>query len=96
MQSYALVGRVAILGRIPHHEHHPARALATPAGASGNARRTFRRWVWALAGLVSRSEMLTVAVGLSPRVCSVKWVRRGATIESASGFQTSLRDAPEP
>ena len=38
--------------------------------------------------------MLTVAVGLSPRIGSVKWVRRGATVESASGFQASLRDAP--
>ena len=36
--------------------------------------------------------MLTVAVGLSPRIGSVNWARRGATVESASGFQVSLRD----
>ena len=36
--------------------------------------------------------MLTVAVGLSPRIGSVKWAHRRATVESASGFQVSLRD----
>ena len=38
--------------------------------------------------------MLTVAVGLSPRIGSVKWVRRGATIESAAFFKR--RSATNP
>ena len=50
-------------------------------------------------GLLSRSETLKVAVGFSPRIGSVKWIRRGATIEHTpgfSGFQASLRVATGP
>ena len=57
------------------------------------------QWVRAVAGLVSKSETLKVAVGFSPRMGSVKRVRRGATFETrlaSSGFQASLLDANVP
>ena len=40
--------------------------------------------------------MLTVAVGLSRRIGSVKWVRRGATVESAAFFERRSATPPEP
>ena len=50
---------------------------------------------FSVTGLVSRSEALTVAVGFSPRIGLVKWIRRGATIENRVGSFGLSSDATQ-